>query len=148
MTVSADRRRSARLLATLVGVAGGLALWTGVALGAPGQAHDHSTAPTPQPAAAAAPTPVPVLSSLPSSEHEGHAGFEQGAEADAHRADADARGGDAGSHGADASDANWYVVGGSALIIGGSTAGASATKRRLARKIASGELAGAGVRDV
>jgi hypothetical protein len=44
--------------------------------------------------------------------------------------------------------ANWLVVGGFLVLIAGTTLAAAATKRHLARRMASGELAGAGALDV
>lgn len=44
--------------------------------------------------------------------------------------------------------ANWLVIGAFVLVIAGATLAATATKRHLARRMASGELAGAGVLDV
>jgi hypothetical protein len=43
---------------------------------------------------------------------------------------------------------NWLVIGGFIALVVGSTIGAVATKRNLARRMASGELAGAGALDV
>jgi hypothetical protein len=43
---------------------------------------------------------------------------------------------------------NWFVIGGFIVLVVGSTIGAMATKRHLARRMASGELAGAGALDV
>jgi hypothetical protein len=43
---------------------------------------------------------------------------------------------------------NWLVIGGFIVLVVGSTIGAMATKRHLARRMASGELAGAGALDV
>ena len=43
---------------------------------------------------------------------------------------------------------NWFVIGGFIVLVVGSTVGAMATKRHLARRMASGELAGAGALDV
>jgi hypothetical protein len=43
---------------------------------------------------------------------------------------------------------NWFVIGGFIALVVGSTIGAMATKRHLARRIAAGELAGAGALDV
>ncbi len=65
-------------------------------------------------------------------------------------AEADGHGGEtaAGSHmdmvGA---SANWLVVGGFLLVIAGTTLAAAATKRHLARRMATGELAAAGALD-
>ena len=79
----------------------------------------------------------------PAAETGGH-GSEMAAEADGHGAETAA-----GSHmdmvGA---SANWLVVGGFLLLIAGATLAAAATKRHLARRMASGELAGAGALDV
>jgi hypothetical protein len=79
----------------------------------------------------------------PAAEADGH-GSETAAEADGHGAEAAA-----GSHtdmiGA---SANWLVVGGFLVLIAGTTLAAVATKRHLARRMASGELAGAGALDV
>jgi hypothetical protein len=43
---------------------------------------------------------------------------------------------------------NWFVIGGFIVLVVGSTLGAMATKRHLARRMAAGELAGAGALDV
>ncbi len=43
---------------------------------------------------------------------------------------------------------NWFVIGGFIVLVAGSTIGAMATKRHLASRMASGELAGAGALDV
>ena len=43
---------------------------------------------------------------------------------------------------------NWFVIGGFVALVVGSTLGAVATKRHLARRMAAGELAGAGALDV
>jgi hypothetical protein len=43
---------------------------------------------------------------------------------------------------------NWFVIGGFLALVVGSTIGAVATKRHLARRMASGALAGAGALDV
>jgi hypothetical protein len=43
---------------------------------------------------------------------------------------------------------NWFVIGGFIVLVVGSTIGAMATKRHLARRMAAGELAGAGALDV
>jgi len=43
---------------------------------------------------------------------------------------------------------NWFVIGGFIVLIVGSTLGAVATKRYLSRRMAAGELAGAGARGV
>ena len=79
----------------------------------------------------------------PAAEADGH-GSETAAEADGHGEEAAA-----GSHtemiGA---SANWLVVGGFLVLIAGTTLAAAATKRHLARRMASGELAGAGALDV
>jgi hypothetical protein len=48
----------------------------------------------------------------------------------------------------DAGAVNWIVIGGFIVLIVGSTLGAIATKRHLARRMAAGELAGAGALDV
>jgi hypothetical protein len=48
----------------------------------------------------------------------------------------------------DAGTVNWIVIGGFIVLVVGSTLGARATKRHLARRMASGELAGAGALDV
>ena len=44
--------------------------------------------------------------------------------------------------------ANWFVVGGFVALISGATIAAALTKRHLRRRMLSGALAGAGVRDV
>lgn len=44
--------------------------------------------------------------------------------------------------------ANWFVVGGFAALIAGTTLVAIMTKRHLRRRILAGELAGAGIQDV
>lgn len=79
----------------------------------------------------------------PAAEADGH-GSETAAEADGHGAEAAA-----GSHtdmiGA---SANWLVVGGFLVLIAGATLAAVATKRHLARRMGSGELARAGALDV
>jgi hypothetical protein len=79
----------------------------------------------------------------PAAKADGH-GSETAAEADGHGAQTTA-----GSHmdmvGA---SANWLVVGGFLLVITGTTLAAAATKRHLARRMAAGELAGAGALDV
>jgi hypothetical protein len=79
----------------------------------------------------------------PAAEADGH-GSETAAEADGHGAEAAA-----GSH-ADmiGASANWLVVGGFLVLIAGTTLAAVATKRHLVRRMASGELAGAGALDV
>ena len=43
---------------------------------------------------------------------------------------------------------NWFVIGGFIVLVVGSTFGAMATKRHLARRMAAGELASAGALDV
>jgi len=48
----------------------------------------------------------------------------------------------------DGGTVNWLVIGGFIALIAGSTLGAMATKRHLARRMAAGELAGAGALDV
>jgi hypothetical protein len=48
----------------------------------------------------------------------------------------------------DAGTVNWIVIGAFIVLIAGSTLGAVATKRHLARRMAAGELAGAGALDV
>lgn len=60
-------------------------------------------------------------------------------------------GSDSGGHGHEGGaghSANWYVVGGFVALIGSATVGAAAMKKSLAAKIATGQLARAGVRDV
>lgn len=81
----------------------------------------------------------------PGPEADGHGSETDPApEADGHGSEADT-----GSHtemiGA---SANWLVVGGFLLVIAGTTLAAVATKRHLARRMASGALAGAGALDV
>ena len=79
----------------------------------------------------------------PAAEADGH-GSETAAGADGHEADPAA-----GSH-MDMISApiNWLVVGGFLVLIAGTTLAAAATKRHLARRMAAGELAGAGALDV
>jgi hypothetical protein len=79
----------------------------------------------------------------PAAEADGH-GSETAAEADGHGAEA-AAGARTDLIGA---SANWLVVGGFLVLIAGTTLAAAATKRYLARRMASGELAGAGALDV
>jgi hypothetical protein len=84
------------------------------------------------------------MSGMPGMTDEEMQQMETAAEADGHGAEAAA-----GSHtdmiGA---SANWLVVGGFLVLIAGTTLAAVATKRHLARRMASGELAGAGALDV
>ena len=78
----------------------------------------------------------------PAAEADGHGA--EAAEADGHEAETAA-----GPH-TDMAGAsvNWLVVGGFLVLIAGTTLAAVATKRHLARRMASGELAGAGALDV
>jgi len=58
---------------------------------------------------------------------------------------------EAGGHGHSSSPgdrANWWVVGAFLGLIVSATTAAAGTKRRLARKMAAGELLGTGVRNV
>jgi hypothetical protein len=118
----------ALVLAIVLGLGAGAALASeGDMSGMPGMTDEEMQQMEPQPVAA----------------DDGH-GSETAAEADGHAAEADA-----GSHvdmiGA---SANWLVVGGFLLVIAGTTLAAAATKRHLARRMAAGELAGAGALDV
>jgi hypothetical protein len=79
----------------------------------------------------------------PAAEASGH-GSEAAAEAGGHGAEP-AAGAPAETVGASVS---WLVVAGFVLVIAGATLAAAATKRRLARRMAAGELAGAGALDV
>jgi hypothetical protein len=118
----------ALVLATTLAVGAGAALASeGDMSGMPGMTDEEMQQMEPQPAAEAG----------------GH-GSQMAAEADGHGAETAA-----GSHtdmvGA---SANWLVVGGFLVLIAGTTLAAAATKRHLARRMASGELAAAGALDV
>lgn len=85
------------------------------------------------------------MSGMPGMTQEEMQGMEQPApEPDGHGSEADT-----GSHTeTTGASANWLVVGGFLLLIAGTTLAAAATRRHLARRMASGELAGAGALDV
>jgi hypothetical protein len=79
----------------------------------------------------------------PAAEADDH-GLETTAETDGHGAEA-AEGSHTDMTGA---SVNWLVVGGFLVLVAGTTLAAAATKRHLAHRMASGELAGAGALDV
>ncbi|MBI4728833.1 MAG: hypothetical protein HY775_04945 [Acidobacteria bacterium] len=93
-------------------------------------------------------TAMPMLPPMaPGADHSGHvmpSGGRSGAAQDHGTASHDHTGVGHGSDGA----VNWYAVGAFVGVAAAGAAGASATKMRLRRRMLSGELAGAGVRDV
>jgi hypothetical protein len=143
------RHRARTALATLLLLAAAVLALSGLLAGAaladtggmssmPGMTDEQmQNMTTPAPATAAA-TPAPAATAMSSGSMSGMGGTQTGKLGPAMDPTMDMSKG----------TVNWLVIGGFVALVVASTLGAMATKRHLGRRMATGELAGAGALDV